>query len=416
MNNPRYGIFISYKRSHVHLAGRIYDFFRTKGIDPFMDMYSLSQRKNYKEDIRAAIDASPYFLCLLTEDGYNDLKNEDEYLDSDQMTYAQEVNYAIQNNKEIRILSYGNVTPRDLESLPERFRSLADIDVNRSKIDDVSFLRTMNDFFEENIDIDKLTGIIDWHEYISMNSNTLLMRRKDLHAKYATMENRFGKEFMHCVDTNTPFTGEYMIEEINMTCYAASLQFAPQRDMVDRKAFDNGRMFNTFSRLLEDPDFSMCIVTTMPDCPAVQDTIKYNKLGNSALKRNPEAVFYGSFGKVNALCKQEPYRSALKETRFQFMMTECAMPYALFQVLYKEPWQQFNHIKVDLYSYKLDSSTSRRSMCFFENDPDDRGNYEFFNKQIEDLKDYSVLVDHIPEERRKAWLDKWEQIRPSNEE
>ena len=35
--------------------------------------------QNYKEDKRATIDASPYFLCLLTEDGYKDLRDEDEH-------------------------------------------------------------------------------------------------------------------------------------------------------------------------------------------------------------------------------------------------------------------------------------------------------------------------------------------------
>ena len=39
--NVRHGAFINYKRTHMHLAGRIYDYFMHKGFMPFMDVNSL---------------------------------------------------------------------------------------------------------------------------------------------------------------------------------------------------------------------------------------------------------------------------------------------------------------------------------------------------------------------------------------
>ena len=68
-----YGVFINYKHTHKHLAGRIYDFFVTKGAGPFMDDYAMNQDRDYRERLLREVRNAPYFLCLLTEDAVEEL-------------------------------------------------------------------------------------------------------------------------------------------------------------------------------------------------------------------------------------------------------------------------------------------------------------------------------------------------------
>ena len=60
-----HGIFISYRHENRHLAGRIYDFLKDRGLDPFMDDYDIKEEA-WTEALKREIDDAPYFLCLLT--------------------------------------------------------------------------------------------------------------------------------------------------------------------------------------------------------------------------------------------------------------------------------------------------------------------------------------------------------------
>ena len=68
------------------------------------------------------------------------------------------------------------------------------------------------------------------------------------------------------------------------------------------------------------------------------------------------------------------------------------------------------YIKIDLYSYDIDSSVDRRSMMIFEKD--DKENYTFFENQIKNLrtKQNRNKSNKIIEENHDKWIKKWNEL------
>ena len=108
--------------------------------------------------------------------------------------------------------------------------------------------------------------------------------------------------------------------------------------------------------------------------------------------------------------KEDPYKTAEEQNRFQFTLSNCVMPFSIFRVIYKAGWEELNHVKVDLYSLNLDSSSDRRSILIFEKD--DRVNYEYFANQFKYLwdKDFGNTSNLI-KKYDKTWLQKWEELK-----
>lgn len=413
------GIFISYKRqNHRHLAGRIYDYFNTKGIAPFIDDQSLhpSEQNHFWDDIEETITHTPYFLCLLSKEGVDDMMSEN-YLDPNQI-FCREIMTALKGKREnsspkkIIVIADEDVDYKAIKGkLPEELAPLLDITFYDLPKTNRLFFSFMDEIYRNDIDLNNLKGILDWQEYTSRNSNTLVLPRKKLEENNASLNNRFGEDLMESIESGTEFLGQNIVKEVNMLCYAASLIFAPERNMVDRKAYDYGKMFNIFTRLLVDEDFSMRLITVAPDSEAANDAIEYEKLGNSALEDNEGAVFLGSYAKINQLIKQEPYLSALKDRRFSFMVTKCALPYAIFQITYKKGWEKYNHVKVDLYSFGIDSSVERPSMLFFEHDLSQKEGYDFFVKQFEYMRQRCRKnSSQIKRDNHDAWMAQWSEL------
>ena len=402
-----HGIFISYKHGHKHLAGRMFDFFRNRGVDPFMDDHSLGSSSDYEETIMKSIRSAPYFLCLLTEDGLEDLCAEDR---SDRMFY-QEVKCALDAGSAMIIVLYGNVHAADLSArLPEELERFSKVHTFRMPDDDNShYFHLMEDLMKE-ISTRRLHGVINWREYSGMNANVRMLRRDILENTTASFDVRFGKAFMEKIESETPPVQENRVREINISCYAGNIIFTPERESVDRRAYDLGMMFKVFRAMLSDPDFTLRLMINAPDSPAVADAIRYSRLGNNAFEECPEVVFYSAYAGIQSLMAEEPFRSARKEKRFQLTLTDCVMPYSLFHVIYKSGWEEFNHVKVDLYSLNLDSSVDRRSMLIFERD--DPENYRFFVQQFEYLRNQELRAsrERIRQNNDK-WLREWEELR-----
>ena len=400
-----HGIFINYKRSHKHLAGRIFDYFRSKGISPFIDEHSLHQTENYWNDIENEIKNCPYFLCLLTKDGLDELLSEN-YAES---IYYKEIETAFKYSKSIKVLLYGDISYSSFSELPPAICKLKDITSYRIPESSRLFYDVMDKLYRNDIDLDKLKGVINWQEHTSAISNTLVLSRQSIENGSASLENRFGYEFMECVKNKTEFKGQYIIQEINMLCYAANIIFSPDINLVDRHAYDYGTMFNLFTYLLQDEEFNLRIITTAPASDTVKDAIAFEKIGNSAVEDNEEIAFFSSYAGIRNLMETEPYKTSINNRRFTYMLTECVLPYALFHTVYKKGYEQFNHIKVDLYSVGIDSVMERRSMMFFEKDQ--KENYDFFVNQFKYIKNVSrKRSSQLIRENHNTWIDEWKKI------
>ena len=356
IDKKMHGIFINHRHDNRNLAGRIYDFFQGKGMNPFLDIYSLTQG-NYKDDIICKIKETPYFLCVLTPGALNNLNPDDP-----ESMYYQELETAFSNEStKVLVLVLGDVeVPKEL---PEKIIGLAHCHYYSLTKDMSNFYLVMEQLYEKDISQKVLMDVLDWKDVYCSRAGTYLSSRANIESEIATLENRFGKEFIQSIKDGKEFKGEQRIKYIRMSCYAASIIFTPQREMVDYQAYDRGLMFNIFAQLLRDPDFSLEIVINAPSSCAVNDAIENAKLGNKALESSPEAVFLGSYAGVKMLAENDPiFASALKERRFKFMVTESVLGYALFQIVYKDKWAQYNHIKIDLYSEGIDSNMDRRCL------------------------------------------------------
>ena len=402
-----HGIFISYKRSHKHLAGRIFDYFNYKGMAPFIDEHSLHQSPSFWKDIEKEIQSSPYFLLLLTKDGLEDLLSENHQ----KMALFFEVKTAFENNKHIRILSYGDVDLEKLNHLPKEIQSLKDITVYKIPQDSRFFFPLMDELYQKDFDPKEIVERIGWNQAIKGRVNTFIVDRAELEKNYASFNHRFGKEFMlNLLESNK--NEEKRIKEINLVCYAATVIFTPNRSLIDRKAFDYGTMFNVFKKLLEDDDFYLRIVTVAPFSNSVEDAIEYERLGNSALMDEEQLVFLSSYAGVQQLREDEPFKTAWAQRHFLYYVTECALPYAIFQVIYKDPWKELNHVKVDLYSVGMDSSMDRRTMIFFEHNPAQKADYDFFVQQFQYLfKDARKRSKNLISKNHEEWMKKWEEMK-----
>lgn len=393
------GIFISYRRSYSHFAGRIHDELKRRGFSPFMDVYKMAQGK-YRTEIREKISDCPYFLLVLYPGCLDELQEDG--------VFFGEIVSALESKEPSEFLMVADRTfvfpPK--EDLPEKLRDLPDRHCDT--ISHEHFMEGMERLLQ-NIRPEKLNAVINWREYLEGNDNVAIMSRERIEKQFITHENRLGKELTEAVRAGKPFEGTQRVKRISLSCYAASIVFNPQRDMVDDRAFDNGMMFNLFRELLRDPEFYLEIIINAPDSSGAREAIRNKTLGNNALEDHPEAVFLGAFAGLDRLIREDPvFRAAYEEKRFRFFLTDLVMMGAILQTEYKEPWSEFDHIKYDMYSYGMTTNMSRRSMVFFRQS--DRDNYDYFRGIYEYIRGKRLCKKEISE-HRDAWLSQWEELR-----
>ena len=391
----KHGVFISHRHTDWMLAGRIYDYLKAEGLHPFLDADTLGQG-DFPEALTRQICTAPYFLLVLTKNTFHDL--------SENSWICREIATALHHQREILLVadeqfSWPETLPQEIDSIRNHHYYV----FNRE-----TFLQIMERICRKDIRQSKLTGVIDWRTRAQSLSRTYVTSRETIEAEIATLANRFGEEFIQCVREHREYTGENRIKFIHMSCYAASIIFCPSADMVDERAFDLGMMFNVFAYLLKHDDFSLEIVINAPGSYAAQDAVDNEKLGNSSMEANAEAIFLASYYNIHRLIQEDPvFRKAYQNKRFRIMVTDNVMPYSLFQVEYQKGYEENNHIKVDLYSEGLLSNMDRRCMLFFkEEDPD---NYNFFVQRYEYLRNVKKSRRLI-KENHEQWIQAWEEF------
>ena len=396
----QYGVFINYRRKNCYMAGRIYDDLKRRGFVPFLDIYELHQG-DFGKDLREVIQRTPYFLCVLTKDCFKNLRPDDN-----DDTYFREIKDAMDFGKKILLVADADF--RFPKNVPEQIMPLRVL--NRYSID-----REMKNFFVEmdrlcanDIRFETIAHLLDWRELAKQKADVYVTSRTELESGIASLSNRFGAELIDCIKEKKPFLGENRIQHINMSCYAASVILTPERHMLDHRAYDYGMMFNIFSELFQDEDFSMTLITNSPDSPAAIDSISASKLGNSSFPENQRCVFLGSYANIHKLIREEPFKSAMRNKRFSSFVTDAILPFAYFQIIYKEQWSEYNHIKIDLYTEGIGSYMRRRSMIFFERDHTDA--YTFLQTQFIHLQERCSAAARQTKQRvNGAWLEEWEQ-------
>lgn len=402
-----YGVFINYKHTHKHLAGRIYDFFVTKGAGPFMDDYAMNQDRDYRERLLHEVRNAPYFLCLLTEDALEELCTLNDSSDNEENIYFEEIKTAFESARKILVLTYGNIDYEVLGKLPKSISGIRYINHYKIPEENRPFYNVMEELHSRDIDYEILKDVVSWREIIKRKANTWLTSRGKLENDIASLNERFGRELVECVKRHDDFTGNSCIKEINMVCYAATIIINTDVAHIDRRAYDYGTMFNIFAQLLKEERFIFRLVVNAPLSVASKDAVNYSKLGNHAMMDNEEAVFLNTYANINKMIESGPYKTASTERRFTFTVTECVLPYAMFQIVYDEENSEKNHIKVDLYSCNMDSSADRRTMVIFRRE--DQENYDFFENQIKffNSREMRRRSFELISQNHDRWMQAW---------
>ena len=338
-----------------------------------MDDYAMNQDRDYRERLLHEVRNAPYFLCLLTEDAVEELCTLNDSSDNEENIYFEEIKTAFESARKILVLTYGNINYDVLKKLPESISGIKYINHYKIPEENRLFYNVMEELHLRDIDYEVLKDVVSWREIIKRKANTWLTSRGKLENDIASLNERFGRELVECVKRHDDFTGNSCIKEINMVCYAATIIINTDVARIDRRAYDYGTMFNIFAQLLKEERFIFRLVVNAPLSVASKDAVNYSKLGNHALMDNEEAVFLNTYANINRMIESGPYKTASKERRFTFTVTECVLPYAMFQIVYDEENSEKNHIKVDLYSCNMDSTVDRRTMVIFRRE--DQENY-----------------------------------------
>lgn len=379
----KHGIYICARHEDWALAGRIHDYLDGRGYQPFLDEVSLRQDDNL-------IRYTPVFICLLTT-----LPKEGEQI-------YKEIKAAIDSDRKIFLFIEQDF---DLAALPPEIMAINNC--TRFKIERTNFSSVMQKVCEEmEKQKQTLLPFLDWHKTAHTRRNVYLTSRKTIQDEIAMPENTYGASLIQSIRNGGNYTGEIPISGIRIACYSANILFAPSRTIVDKASFDGGTLSRVFSRLLKDPDFTLEVIVTAPNSPCANDAINASKLGNSARRVHPEAVFLSSYNNILTLIESDTvFREAYTTGRFQFFLAENVLPYALFQVQYKGGMEANDYIKVDLYSEGLDSNSDRRCMLIFKND--DSENYDFFNRSYDAIRKAATPSELIKTETREKWIRDW---------
>lgn len=388
----KYGVFISHRHADWALAGRIFDYLEARGFQPFLDAYSMRQG-DFHQALDKMVTQAPYFLCILTKHTLVNLNTEDWIF--------KEIKAALKSKRKILLLAeedflFPDTLPPEIEPLRRQ---------HRYEIDRLNFWDVMERICKTDLQNERLAKVYDWQKRISANQNVFLSSRSEIEQHYASLEDRFGSELVRCIRSGKEYSGKNRIKSIRMSCYAANIIFTSEKNMVDHLAFDRGMMFNIFAQLLKDDEFSLEIITNAPGSDAAQDAIVNERLANSALEAFPEAVFLSSYCSIQQLLREDPiFREAHLSNRFHFMVTQKVLPYALFHITYKDGYEKYDHVKIDLYSEGLVSNMNRRTMLIFrESDPE---NYRFFVERYHYIRDVRASQQLIKEHHGK-WLQEW---------
>lgn len=391
-----HGFFISHKSKDWALAGRIYDYLNAAGYCPFLDVESLHQG-NFEKELEEMIQSTPYFLLVLSPNTFKDTSKKNWVI--------KEIITALNSNTTILLVATEDFKwPKDM---PAEIESLCYKHIYY--IGRLNFHEIMKKIVNTDVDSNKINDIVDWQKKAEFFSNTYLTSREEIQSKICTLEARFGSELVECVKKGVPFTGKNKVKSIHMSCYAASLVFAPQINMVDDRSYDRGVLFNIFAELLKDDEFSLEIIITAPNSMAAKESAESEKLGNGRLEEYPEAVFLSSYSGINRLIENDPiFAKAKRERRFKFMVTDIALSCSILQIKYKNDYSDYDHIKIDWYSEGVRSNMDRRCMLIFKNSDSD--NYSFFETRYDYIRNIKKS-QRLIKDNHDAWIAEWEELK-----
>ncbi len=189
------------------------------------------------------------------------------------------------------------------------------------------------------------------------------------------------------------------IKEIRILNYACNAILSPH--IVDYIGMPSNRDFSdTIDKLVVDENIRLTIVITAPMSMAAEEALTSQKIVNlNTDTHNRNQVFFQSFSGIqNRIDVGGSFYHSYQSGRFNYRITQIALPYGLFQVKYNDPSK--DHIKIDLYSPYISRESKRRSIFIYKaTDPE---NYRFFEENFDNIFKNSLSL-----EEENIYLETW---------
>ena len=139
------------------------------------------------------------------------------------------------------------------------------------------------------------------------------------------------------------------IKELRIMNFASTAILSP--DIVDYIGQSSkNELSERIEKLLLKENVKLTLLITAPGSYAAEEAISSEKVINMNMDiTNRKQIFYQAYAGIHSKIQENGiFNGCYKEGRFQYRITNIALPYAIFQVKYVDPRK--DHIKIDLYS------------------------------------------------------------------
>ena len=225
------------------------------------------------------------------------------------------------------------------------------------------------------------------------SENNLLMNpRKDIHQLY-TIESR-----LHLNDG-----GYRHIRRIRLMNLASNFILNPE--IIDMGQFQQfpSELSKTLQRILKGRHAVLELMLAEPHPANLKDAV--TKMANPVAGPRENLIYYGWEAIFNNMLADTIYKKAYEEHRFLYFSLNIVAPYALFSVEFDNEYQQYDHVKIDLYSPGIGSEDQRRSFIIWKDL--DYKNYHFFIENFDRIKRDGTICQQPKLDTIKGWLDEW---------
>jgi len=229
--------------------------------------------------------------------------------------------------------------------------------------------------------------------YSLPQNNVYMSSRKDIHNQ-CTLDDR-----LHLSD------GKYKyIKNMRLMNFACNLFLNPE--MADIGELDSAGispLSQSLNRIMEETNAQLELMLTDPTEYNLFDA--ETKIANQRAGSSANAIRSAIEAVSDMLSPEKSIYGKLYPNRFQFYLSKICLPFGIFNVEFMREYEQYNHVKVDLYSATLDNEDNRRSFIVWARN--DSANYHFFIDNFNTMKRASSICWKPVPQELESLINSW---------
>lgn len=242
-------------------------------------------------------------------------------------------------------------------------------------------------WLDENVKLQKQT-----------RSNVFMTSRHETH-NYYSLDDR-----LHITD------GAYKdIRRIRLMNFASNVLINPEIAEIGHTPSNGISLPSAIKKIMIETEANVELILTDPNKYNLKDL--QTKVANRRAGSSEGALYSALAALYENLSTDTIYSERRKgKVLFHYYLMKTSIPFAIFNVEFKDESCKYNHVKVDLYSAALNNEDDRRSFVIWKDiDPD---NYDFFVNNFDQIKNNQQLCYAPKMSALKKWAEYWESIKP----